>query len=263
MRAVNLIPSEQRASSGSLTGRSGGAALVLVGIVFGVAVLALMYGLAHRQIAKESGEVATIQAQIAEVQARAGRLAPYTAFVSMAEQRTKTVAQLVQARFDWSHTMRELGRVLPSGSNLLTLNGAAGSAGPGSSSAASPASSSASRSGTPASSTPPGSTPTISLTGCSVSQSEVAQTLQRLKLMDGVSEVHLVSSVEAGNSSGGSSGASSSGGCPKSYYLYSVTVVFSALPATPIPNVAPTQPAAGAGGGARTVSASTQKGGAR
>jgi Tfp pilus assembly protein PilN len=259
MRAVNLIPSEQRASSGSLTGRSGGAALVLVGIVFGVAVLALMYGLAHRQIAKESGEVATIQARIAGVQARTGRLAPYTAFVSMAEQRTKTVAQLVQARFDWSHTMRELGRVLPSGSNLLTLSGAAGAAGPGSSSA----SSSASRSGTPASSTPPGSTPTISLTGCSVSQSEVAQTLQRLKLMDGVSEVHLVSSVEAGNSSGGSSGGSSSGGCPKSYYLYSVTVVFSALPATPIPNVAPTQPAAGAGGGARTVSASAQKGGSR
>jgi Tfp pilus assembly protein PilN len=252
MRAVNLIPSEQRASSGSLAGRSNGAALILVATVFGVAVLALMYGLAHRQIAKESGEVAKLQAQTAEVQARTGRLAPYAAFVSMAEQRTKTVAQLVQARFDWSHTMSELGRVLPSGSNLLTLSGTVGSGAPGASKSAPAA---ASSSATPASSTPPGSTPSITLTGCSVSQAEVAQTLQRLKLMDGVSEVQLTSSVEAGASSGG---GSASGSCPTHYFVYSLTVTFAALPATPIPNVATPRPAAStSGAGAAEPVAST------
>jgi Tfp pilus assembly protein PilN len=239
MRAVNLIPSEQRAGSGSLAGRSGGAALIVLGLLVGVAVLAVMYGGAARQISKESGEVAKLEAQTAEVRARTGRLTPYTAFVAMAEQRTKTVAQLVQARFDWSHTLHELGRVLPGDSSLLTLQGTVGSAGttsarPAAATASAPPASSA----TPASSTPPGSTPTIALTGCSTSQAEVAQTLQRLRLIDGVSEVHLLSATK-----GAVSGAGASGGCG-AHVAFSITVTFAALPATPIPNVAaPTVPA--------------------
>jgi Tfp pilus assembly protein PilN len=258
MRAVNLIPGEQRANTGSLTGRSGGAALILVGLVFAVAVLALLYGVAHRQIGNEKAEVAKLQAQAAEVRARTGRLVPYTAFVSMAEQRTKTVAQLVQARFDWSHTMRELGRVLPAGSDLLALNGAVGSGAPGS--GASVPATAASSSATPASSTPPGSTPSIVLSGCSVSQAEVAQTLQRLKLMDGVSEAQLTSSVQGGAASGGGSGG---GSCPEGDYAYSITVIFAALPATPIPTVAPTVPASSAAGPAHHEQVSAQQKGGR
>jgi Tfp pilus assembly protein PilN len=235
MRAVNLIPSDQRSGSGSLTGRSGGAALIVLGLIVGVAVLAAIYGGAARQISNESGEVAKLEAQTAEVRARTGRLTPYTAFVAMAEQRTKTVAQLVQARFDWSHTLHELGRVLPSGSALLTLKGTVGGAGPAGST---PAAAVATASATPASSTPPGSVPTISLTGCSTSQAEVAQTLQRLRLIDGVSEVHLVSATKGAVAGGGASG-----GCGK-HVAFSITVTFAALPATPIPNVAaPTVPA--------------------
>ena len=48
----------------------------------------------------------------------------------------------------------------------------------------------AAASGGDTSSTPPGSTPAFTLTGCATSQSEVALTLQRLRLMDGASEVH-------------------------------------------------------------------------
>jgi len=234
MRAVNLIPSEQRSGGGSLAGSSGGAALIVLGLIVGVAVLAAMYGGAERQISKESGEVAKLEAQTAEVRARTGRLTPYTAFVAMAEQRTKTVAQLVQARFDWSHTLHEFGRVLPSDSALLTLKGTVGGASPAGST---PAAAVATTSATPASSTPPGSVPTISLTGCSTSQAEVAQTLQRLRLIDGVSEVHLLSATKGAVSGGGA------GGCG-AHVAFSITVAFAALPATPIPNVAaPTVPA--------------------
>jgi Tfp pilus assembly protein PilN len=259
MRAVNLIPSEQRPGGGSLAGRSGGAALIVLGVIVGVAVLAVLYGGAARQISKESGEVARLQQQTNEVHARTGRLTPYTSFVAMAEQRTKTVAQLVQARFDWSHVLHELGRVLPSDSSLLTLQGNASGSGTtsgGSSSASS------STSATPVSSTPPGSTPSISLTGCSTSQAEVAQTLQRLKLMDGVSEVHLASATR---SSASASGGGSSGGCRQNQISFQITVTFAALPATPIPSVAaPTVPASGGSAkGAHAEQVSAQTKGAR
>ncbi len=241
MRAVNLIPGEQGRGSGSLAGRSGGAAYILVALIAGLALLALLYGSAARQIGKQTGEVARIEAQTAELKARTGRLTPYTSFVKMAEQRTKTVASLVQARFDWSHMLRELGRVLPSGTSLLTLTGAVGSGTAGASGASSSAANtSASAGGTPTSSTPPGTTPSISLTGCATSQSTVAQALQRLKLIDGVQEVHLVNSTKSSASAaGGSSGSSSGGGCGSGDAAFSVIVTFASLPSTPVPNVTP------------------------
>jgi Tfp pilus assembly protein PilN len=239
MRAVNLIPSEQRSGGGSIAGRSGGGALILLGLIVGVAALAALYGGAARQVSKETGEVAKIEAQTSEVRARTGRLTPYTSFVAMAEQRTKTVAQLVQARFDWSHTLRELGRVLPSDSSLQTL---AGTVGGSAATTLSSSSAAASASAAPTSSTPPGSTPMLALTGCSTSQAEVAQTLQRLKLMDGVNEVHLQSATKSSTSSS----SAASGSCGSGRVTYSISVTFAALPSTPIPNVAPTVPASSA-----------------
>ncbi|MGH2880275.1 MAG: hypothetical protein ACRDK4_11805, partial [Solirubrobacteraceae bacterium] len=98
---------------------------------------------------------------------------------------------------------------------------------------------------TPASSTPPGSTPALALSGCTTSQTEVAQMLQRLKLMDGVAEVALHSSTQAASASGGAgaSGGSGGGACGGKV-SFSVTVTFAALPSTPLPNVAPATPAA-------------------
>jgi Tfp pilus assembly protein PilN len=247
MRAVNLIPGGQGGGSSSLTGRSGGAALMLLGLIAGLAVLAVLYGLSGRQIAKQHDELARIETQTSELKARTGRLTPYTSFVKMAEQRTKTVAQLVQARFDWSHMLRELGRVLPSGASLSTLSGTVGSGPVGASSTVTPTTASAG--GAPTSSTPPGSTPSIALTGCATSQSAVAQTLQRLKLVDGVQEARLVSSTKSAKSSGG--GSNSGGGCGEGQATFSMTVTFISLPATPIPNVTPTTAPASATTGAR------------
>jgi Tfp pilus assembly protein PilN len=240
MKAVNLIPGEQRQGGGSLTGRSGGGALVLLGLLAGLAALVAMYGSAHHRISSQAGEVASFTAQANAIQARTGRLMPYTSFVSMADQRTQTVSQLVQARFDWSHALHELGRVLPAGTALGSLHGTVGAAGQSSApSAAAPAAAGSS----PASSTPPGSTPVFTLTGCATSQSVVAQTLQRLRLMDGASEVQLQSSTKSG---GGSS--SSSGSCPSGDPVFSVQIVFAGLPAT-------SAPSAPAGTSASTVAA--------
>jgi Tfp pilus assembly protein PilN len=234
MRAVNLIPGEQRQGAGGLsdlTGRSGGAALILLGVIVGLAVMIAMYGSAHHSVSSQSGEVAAINAETSAVQARAGRLTPYTNFVSMADQRTQTVAQLVQARFDWSHALHELGRVLPAGTSLSALHGTVGASTTGSSSS----SSNAAASSAPASSTPPGSTPVFTLSGCATSQTVVAQALQRLRLMDGASEVQLQSSTKAetGGGSGASGGSGAGGSCPGSDPSFTTQVTFVGLPAAP------------------------------
>jgi Tfp pilus assembly protein PilN len=234
MKAVNLIPGEHRQGAGSLTGRSGGGALILLGMVAGLAVLILMYGSASHHISSQKGQAAALNAQAEAIKARTGQLAPYTSFVAMANQRTQTVAQLVQARFDWSHTLHELGRVMPVDTALTTLHGAVGAAG---TTGASSTASAPVAGGTPASSTPAGSVPVFTLSGCATSQAVVAQALQRLKLMDGASEVQLQSSTQSSASSGSSAGSSSGGGCAGGDASFSAQIVFTVLPSGPLPTI--------------------------
>jgi Tfp pilus assembly protein PilN len=258
MKAVNLIPGEQRQGSGTITGRSNGGALIVLGLLAGVAVLVLMYGSAHHKISSQAGEVASLDAQASAIQARTGRLTPYVDFVTMANERTQTVAQLVQTRFDWSHALHELGRVLPSGTALGGLHGTVGAAAPSSGSSASQSTSTASTGTSATSSTPPGSTPTFTLTGCATSQAMVAQTLQRLRLMDGASEVQLQSSTKSGSGS-----ASSASGSCGGTVSFSTQIVFTGLPAAPAPSAPTTgsaaSPAASHGGGStESVSAGSK-----
>lgn len=237
MKAVNLIPGEHRQGAGSLTGRSGGGALIVLGMVAGLAVLILMYGSASHQISSQKGQATALSAQAEAIKARSGQLAPYTSFVSMANQRTQTVAQLVQARFDWSHALHELGRVMPVDTALASLHGAVGPAGAAGSAGAASTVAAPAAGGTPASSTPAGSVPVFTLTGCATNQATVAQALQRLKLMDGASEVQLQSSTQSGASSAGASASASGGGCGSGDASFSAQVVFAGLPSGPVPTV--------------------------
>jgi Tfp pilus assembly protein PilN len=224
MRAVNLIPADQRSNSGSLAGNSNGGAFIVLGLIGGLAILALLYGMAHHQISTKRSQVASLDTQAQAAQAQANQLAPYTSFMALRAARTQAVAQLVDSRFDWAHSFRELGRVLPHDTSLSAVQGAiAAGTGTGSASVATPSSS-------VSSATPPGSAPTFTLSGCSISQSEVAETLQRLRLIDGVSDVHLQSSTK-GSSSAAS--ASAPGGCPSGAAVFTVQVTFDALPSLP------------------------------
>jgi Tfp pilus assembly protein PilN len=231
MKAVNLIPGERRRKGRDIVGRSGGGALAVLALIAGLAVLAVMYGSARHQVSSQAGEAASLTTQTNAVEARTGRLSSYSSFVSMAEQRMRTVSQLVESRFDWSHALNELGRVLPTDTALDSLHGAVGSGEEVTASASSSSSKSAvSTSST--SSTPPGSTPVFTISGCATSQSVVAQTLQRLRLMDGVTEVQLQSSTSSGSSGGGSASAGG-GSCAASDTSFTVQVGFAALPAAP------------------------------
>jgi Tfp pilus assembly protein PilN len=244
MRAVNLIPADERAGASVGAGRSGGGVYAVLGLLGGLAVMALLYGRADHQISSRRAEVASLTARAQQAQARATALAPYTSFVQMREQREQAVSALVDSRFDWAQTFRELGRVLPAGKvSLTSVSGAVGSStGSGATSGAAAGSSATASSGTGASAsaastslvksaTPPGSVPTFTLTGCATSQAEVALMLERLRLIVGVKEVALQSSAQSSSSSGGGgSGSGSGGGCASGNPAFTAQVVFDALP---------------------------------
>jgi hypothetical protein len=266
MRAFNLIPADERGGGGVSAGKSGGSAFVVLGLLGVLAIFALLYGQASRQISSQTGKIATLDAQAQAAQAQAARLQPYVSFKTMHEQRVQAVDQLVDSRFDWAHAFHELGRVLPPGEVALTsLTGTIGSgggsssagadtaAGAGSKASAATGASATAATGASAtaaagasstsatSATPPGSVPTFTLSGCATSQAMVALTLTRLRLIDGVSEVTLQSSTQAAKGAGGSSGG---GGCTGATFAMQIT--FDPLPsasATSSSSTAPTETA--------------------
>jgi Tfp pilus assembly protein PilN len=223
MRAVNLMPSDQgRLAGANVAGRSQGGAAVVIGLLVGLAAMALLYGTAHKHVKSYQSEVAELTQQAAAARERAGQLTPFETFLKLREQRVAAVAQLVDTRFDWPHAFSELARVLPSDTSLSSVSGTVGAAATSATSAAS------STSGTVTSATPAGSTPTFTIAGCSSSQSEVALTLQRLRLIQGVQSVTLQSSSKSGSSGGGAA----SGGCGTGHPTFSAQIVFAGLPAS-------------------------------
>jgi hypothetical protein len=258
MRAFNLIPADERGGASLSAGKSGGSAFVVLGLLGVLAIFALLYGQASRQISSETAKIATLDTQAQAAQAQAAKLQPYVSFKTMHEQRVQAVDQLVDSRFDWAHAFHELGRVLPPGEVVLTsLTGtiasgtgstaagadtAAGASSKASAATGASAAAAGSSSTSATSATPPGSVPTFTLSGCATNQAMVALTLTRLRLIDGVSEVTLQSSTQAAKGAGGNSGGSS--GCTGATFAMQIT--FDPLPsasATSSSSTAPTQTA--------------------
>jgi hypothetical protein len=236
VRAVNLVPAEQRSGQSVGAGRSQGAAYAVLALIAGLAVMAYSYGSAKHQIDSQQSQVASLNARAQQAQTAAERLAPYTSFVAQRESRVQAVQSLIDSRFDWAHVFHEFGRVLPAGVSISSLAGSVGgSATPGSTSATpAPAAGAASGAGASSSSgaTPPGSVPSFTISGCAVNQPTVALTLQRLRLIDGVSEVALQSSSGSGSSSGSASSAGGGESCPAGGPTFSAVITFDPLPST-------------------------------
>jgi hypothetical protein len=236
MRAVNLIPVEHR-KGGAVGRRSQGAAFAVLVLLAGVGILVFTYGTAMHQVESRQAEAATLSARARKVQTEAAVLTPYTSFIQTQEQRMQEIASLINSRFDWSSAMGEFSRVLPAGVALTSLQATVGqqSASASAASTASPSSSSgaaAAGAGSVSSATPTGATPTFTLEGCAVSQIVVAQTLVRLRLMSGVSNVTLQNSSKSE-----SGGGSSSGSCPSGAPVFSIDVTYQPLPSPPSTSV--------------------------
>lgn len=255
MRPVNLIPPEQRRGEHGPM-RTGPVPYLVVGAL--VAVLAGVTALAMtgNQIADRKGELATLEREDAVAGARAERLAAYTQFRALREQRVATVTSLADSRFDWERVMRELSLVLPPSAWLVSLEASA----PGGEGGSGGDSMSGSIAG-----------PSLTISGCATGHEGVAGLVTALKDIDGVTRVGVESSElgsekeGAGGSgdSGGDSGGGSGGGsdCRTRGFIaqFSMVVAFDAAPVAAI--AAPGEAPATAPEQAETTSTETPEGG--
>jgi Tfp pilus assembly protein PilN len=229
MRPVNLIPLEQRPGERGPT-RTGPVPYLLVGVLVAVLAGVTALVLIGNQVADRKGEVAKLEREDAVAAARAERLAAYTQFRNMHEQRVQTVASLADSRFDWERVMRELALVLPHDVWLVSLDASA---------------SKGSESGGSGGSSLSGSIagPSLAISGCATGQEAVAGFVTALKEIDGVTRVGVESSELAGEKEGAGSTSGSGGGegggssdCRTRSFIASFKMVV-AFDAAPVPQL--------------------------
>jgi Tfp pilus assembly protein PilN len=282
MKAVNLLPSEQRGSSktqsAAVTSAPSGSAFgawVVIGVLaFAVAATAV-YVTTTNTIKDRQAKLASVTAEAAATKAQAQALQSFADFASLASQRIATVKGLAGSRFDWERTLRDLSRALPSDVFIQQMQGSTGTQ-----SAAGAATSSAIQA------------PSIHMTGCTKSQPSVAQLMSRLRVVRGVTRVSLAKSDKDGAVTAvapTTTGESPAVPCPKGAPpAFDITVYFEraavaagaapnlgtgqagatgattgttgspAAPATTAPGATGTAPANGAASVAPTTSSPTQ-----
>jgi Tfp pilus assembly protein PilN len=216
MRAVNLIPAEERKGAGGAAGRSGGAAYILLGAMAALVLMLAAWGLASRQVTHRRSELANVTRSADAAEAKANALASYTQFSALSQTRLSTVTSLAEGRFDWAHVMHEMARVIPSNVWLSSFTGSASGAASGGGGSV-PASTSGG--------------PSAQLSGCTTSQKSVVRLMAQLRLIDGVESVDLTSSDKSGSSGGSGGGCSSHDGYPTFAIGISFKPVSSATPA--------------------------------
>lgn len=228
MRPVNLIPPELRRGDHAPL-RTGPLVYIVLGALALVLVGVTMLVLTNNTISDRKTEVTQLHHEDAAAKAKAERLAAYTQFQAMSEQRLVTVQSLANSRFDWERVMRELALILPKNVWLTDLSAAAiqgegGEAGGGGGLTGSVHG------------------PSLELSGCTTSQDAVAGFVTALKDIDGVTRVGLESSV-TGEASGGAGTEGGGSGCESrdSSTQFELVVAFDAAP-VPIASEAAAEP---------------------
>jgi len=224
MRPVNLIPpDERRGEQASL--RTGALVYLVVGAFVAVLVGVTSLVLIGNKVSAREGDVVELHRENAAAARKAKRLASYTQFRTLSEQRVQTVSSLADSRFDWERVMRELALVLPHDVWLidLTATATAGVSVEGASGAANDL-----RSLSPG--------PALEIRGCATGQEAVAGFVTVLKDIDGVTRVGMKSSELPGEDEGAGTNSGDSGGegedCRTRKFItqFEMAVVFDAAP---------------------------------
>jgi len=244
MRAVNLIPAEDRRGPGGAS-KSGGAVYAVLGTLALLVVLTAAWALAGKSVTDKQAQLTRVERNASAAEAQGAGLSDYSSFASLRERRVQTVTSIAGSRFDWSHAMHELGRVLPSNVWLTSMTGTVTST-----TAVDGGTQNGLRSSLPG--------PAIDLVGCTTSQDEVARVVTRLRLIDGVIRVALASSAKADTTSAASSngGGDCRAGSSK-FPQFEVVVFFETPPAASASAPATPATAAPASGSAAPASGST------
>lgn len=223
MRPVNLLPPELRQGAQAPM-RTGPIPYILVGALVAVLAGVALLVVTGNQISERENEVTQLSREDAAAVQEAKRLAPYTQFQTLHEQRLMTIASLADSRFDWERVMRELSLVLPGDVWLTELDASA-----------SPESGAGESSGSLRSSIPG---PALSLSGCGAGQESIARFITALKDIDGVTRVGVESSElptkeeGSGSSEGGEAEPTTGGECQTRNFIakFSLVVAFDAAP---------------------------------
>lgn len=249
MKAVNLIPQEDRRGGLAGPGRSGGGVYVFLA---GLAVLVVAMGayvLASNSINDRKAELSRVSAEVATAEAEATRLKPFSDFARLSQTRIQTVATLAQSRFDWERALRDLSRVLP---RSVWLSSMTGTVAPAVQVEGGGAQTSGLRGAL--------AQPALQIVGCTESHREVSRAMARLRRMRGVTRVSLASSEKTeGAATGAAPGGGGSEDCRNGsdrFPRFELVVFFAPAPGaaagsagtspTPVATpVTPSQPPAG------------------
>ena len=229
MKAVNLIPADERRGGSGTPGRSGGAVYAVLGVL-GVLLIALgSYAVLSRQVADRETELAEVQAQSAQIAAQAEVLRPFGEFAELRTQRVSALRTLADARIDWSRVLDDLSVALPAEARLASMTasvvpteGAAAGAAPAPAPAPAPGAGPAEAGG-----------PSLQMAGCATSDREVSDMMVRLRQMSGVRGVSLASVTE------NEDGEPVPGAPADCRTAFDVTVTFAPLPGAAAAGVAP------------------------
>jgi Tfp pilus assembly protein PilN len=200
MRAVNLIPADQRRASGA-AGKSGGGVYVVLGVLALLVAFVAALTFTGRQVSDRTAEADRLESQAQVAQAKAGNLASYKEFDAVVKTRSASVRALAATRFDWGASLDQVSRVVPSDVSLTQLS-ATVTPGVGVGGVVSLRSAL--------------TNPAIELVGCAPSQSRVALLMARLRRLEGVQRVSVANSAKtagASSSQGSKSETSSTGSC--------------------------------------------------
>jgi Tfp pilus assembly protein PilN len=218
MRPVNLIPPDSRRGQNAPL-RSGPLPYIAIGALVAVLLGVTVLVLTGNQISEDKADITRLEAENSVAVARVEKLAAFTQFRNMREQRVATVTSLADSRFDWQRVMRELALIIPPNAWLLELNASAAADTEGLEGGGSGL-----RSFTPG--------PALELNGCAAGQEAVAGFVTDLKDIDGVTRVAVTSSELAKKESLGGASDASSGSCQTRNFIakFEITVAFDAAP---------------------------------
>jgi Tfp pilus assembly protein PilN len=215
MKAVNLIPTDtpRGARATRTLGPSGPIGAYVVLAVLAVAVVMVgAWALTNKQLSERQSDLARVEREAQAAEAKTNTLKSYTEFAALRAARVDTVGGLLDGRFDWAHSLREVARVVPADVDLTSLVGTV-----------SPTSKVEGGGGASLRTALP--VPAVDLIGCAKSQTHVATLLARLRSIDGVQRVTLASSEKSDTASGGETDCRSTARMPQ----FQVTVFYKAL----------------------------------
>jgi Tfp pilus assembly protein PilN len=215
MKAVNLIPADERRSSGAGAGIG---SYILLALLALVVVGGAAFTLVNRDIKDKRKELASVQQRIQAAQNEAEALKAYTAFTAVRQQRSETVRSLATSRFDWAHALHEVARTMPKDAWLASMRATV----------------------TPTTTVEGGvadplraavQSPAIEIVGCTTSQDKVAGVISSLRRADGVQRISLSSSERLDAAAGAGAGNGQGGDCRNGnarFPKFSMTLFFNA-----------------------------------